>query len=429
VIVNAFAYPDSDTFIYHGRAITIYWQPLNQQSGFSGWADKIHCGLRCFCRDSRPLVDTGIYEEDWEMSENTNGKDLVLKALSFEETERVPWVPFVGCHAASLLGMSVKEYSHSVKHIVSGVLKAYDLYQPDGIPVLFDVQLEAEALGCGLQWADDSSPSVTTHPLEDKSAVSSLRIPEINSGRFPVVLEAMQKVSAEIGAECALYSFVTGPLSLALHLRGSAIFTDMFDDLPFVEELLDLTASICQETARSYAAAGMDVVVVVDPITSQISPGHFRRFMSPVLSRIFTYIHDLGRPSSLHACGDISRNLEEMCRCGVMNISFDENMEIEYVRDICSKYRVSFGGNISPVSIMLQGDRSDNTRAAIECIQKGGRQGYLLYPGCDIPYHVPSENIQVISAVVHDQVGPAGLITDLNAGRREESGPGGLKTA
>ncbi len=51
--------------------------------------------------------------------------------------------------------------------IVKDVLKAYKLYKGDCIAVSFDLQIEAEVLGCELHWVDDCPPSVVTHPLED----------------------------------------------------------------------------------------------------------------------------------------------------------------------------------------------------------------------------------------------------------------------
>ncbi len=95
-----------------------------------------------------------------------NSKQLVLDAIYNRETERAPWVPFVGCHAAALTGVSAEEYFKSSENIIDGVFKAYEQYRPDGIPVLFDLQVEAEAMGCELKYAADNPPSVVTHPLE-----------------------------------------------------------------------------------------------------------------------------------------------------------------------------------------------------------------------------------------------------------------------
>ena len=41
-------------------------------------------------------------------------------------------MPFVGCHAGSLLGVSASEYLKSDALIVKGVSKAVELYRPDG---------------------------------------------------------------------------------------------------------------------------------------------------------------------------------------------------------------------------------------------------------------------------------------------------------
>ena len=38
-----------------------------------------------------------------------NGKERVLKALRFEEVDRVPWVPFTGVHVAKLVAPTPKK--------------------------------------------------------------------------------------------------------------------------------------------------------------------------------------------------------------------------------------------------------------------------------------------------------------------------------
>ena len=37
-------------------------------------------------------------------------KELLLKALVGEATERTPWVPFVGVHGGALVGVDATEY-------------------------------------------------------------------------------------------------------------------------------------------------------------------------------------------------------------------------------------------------------------------------------------------------------------------------------
>lgn len=47
-----------------------------------------------------------------------NGKELVLAAIRNQETPRAPWVPFVGCHAAKLIGVDAETYFKSADLIV-----------------------------------------------------------------------------------------------------------------------------------------------------------------------------------------------------------------------------------------------------------------------------------------------------------------------
>ena len=51
-----------------------------------------------------------------------DGKERVLKALSFETVDRTPWVPYAGVQAANLIGVNAEEYLKSEDNI-NGVLK------------------------------------------------------------------------------------------------------------------------------------------------------------------------------------------------------------------------------------------------------------------------------------------------------------------
>ena len=63
-----------------------------------------------------------------------NPRERILKAIRSEPVDRIPWVPFVGCHGASLIGVSAKEYHQSEDLLVSAADEAIKQYQPDGLP-------------------------------------------------------------------------------------------------------------------------------------------------------------------------------------------------------------------------------------------------------------------------------------------------------
>jgi hypothetical protein len=69
------------------------------------------------------------------------GKELLLRAIRNEVISRPVWVPFVGVHGAKIIGVSADEFLQSADLIVRGLTKACELYQPDGLPVVFDLQM------------------------------------------------------------------------------------------------------------------------------------------------------------------------------------------------------------------------------------------------------------------------------------------------
>jgi uroporphyrinogen decarboxylase len=330
------------------------------------------------------------------------GKELVLQAINNETTERTPYVPFVGVHAASLLGISAEDYLKSKERMIEGVTKAVELYDPDGIPVVFDLQIEAEILGCNLIWADDNPPAVSSHALKEAGDLDKLPDFDETKGRIPMVLD-VTRTARENFPDVALYGLITGPFTLSLHLMGPEIFMAMYDDPDRVRQIMAFCTEVGKKMAGYYIENGVDVIAVVDPLTSQISPDDFKKFVTDYCTDIFGYVRERGKLSSFFVCGHAQKNVEAMCQCKPDNISIDENIPLDYVRDTAKRYNVSFGGNMRLTTVMLFGDEKDNLRHAAECIQVGGNTGFILAPGCDIPYGVPKENIVAVSEMVKDE--------------------------
>lgn len=330
-----------------------------------------------------------------------NGKQLIQNAFHLEKVERIPWVPFVGCHGGKLLNITATEYLKSEKKIIEGVSKAIELYKPDGIPVLFDLQLEAEALGCDLIWADENPPAVVSHPLVNGKTLADLKIPSRSDFRIPVAIEATKKLRQKY-PDVALYGLITGPFTLALHLLGTDIFMKMMEAPDEIIELLEFTKKVGIAMSEYYIEAGCDIIAVVDPMTSQIDPGSFEMFVTQPATEIFDFIRQKGALSSFFVCGHAEQNIEAMCMCKPDNISIDENIALDFVRDIALKNKISFGGNIKLTVVLLMGTPDDCQRDALECMDLGGNKGFILAPGCDLPMATPPENIKAITDLVHD---------------------------
>ncbi len=309
------------------------------------------------------------------------GKQAVIDAVQGKPTEVVPWVPYAGVHAAYLIDEPADKYLKDPDLICKGVLNAAERYKADGIPLLFDLTVEAISMGCDHKWWEDNPPSITGHPLAKQTlAESGLKIPGPGDGRWPVVIEAGKKVMEQIG-DCAVYGILCGPLTLASHLRGVRMFTDVVKDKPLAKEIMDFCGEAAGEAARIYAEdIGVDVVAITDPVASQISPETFAEFVTPATQPAIEATKKAGKVSSFFICGDATKVLQEVADVGTDGFAIDEQLNLTYVRDVARAAGVGFGGNLKltlALSLGLIPPRED----ALISLAAGGATGYVFAPG------------------------------------------------
>ncbi len=324
------------------------------------------------------------------------GKDRVLKALRFEEVDRVPWVPFTGVHVAKLVGSDAPTMLTSADIMAKAVITASERYSADGVCSAFDLQAEAEALGCALHWPKNNPPAVTGHVLAEGKTLADLPEFKKDSGRLPIFFEATKRLVDEIGDKIAVFALFCGPFTLALHLRGSGFIMDMVKKPNEAHEVLKYCAEISRRMGEWYMETGAHVIAVVDPMTSQISPKHFEAFVAPYLKPVIDEVHGKGGIITLFCCGNATKNIELMMKCAPNAVAFDEQVDLAFVRDLAHKYKVGFEGNMPLTTTLLFG----SPRECVEDVKKrlaiGGNVGYILSPGCDLPYDTPFYNLEAV---------------------------------
>ena len=253
------------------------------------------------------------------------GKEVLFKTLRHEETERPAWVPMAGVHAGFLKGYTADEVYQDADKLVESLLEVEKMYAPDGLILLFDLQLEAEILGCTIKWEKNGPPSVRSHPLESTFEIPDIKITR-DSGRIPLVLDVTRRIKKAVGDRTALYGLFCGPYTLASHLRGTNFFRDARQHPEYVKELMAYTTELGLQMADFYLGEGVDVIVPVDPVVSQISPTHFKNFVFEPYAKIFRHIRNKGAFSSFFVCGNATHILELMCQTKPDSLAVDENV-------------------------------------------------------------------------------------------------------
>ena len=260
------------------------------------------------------------------------GKEVLFKTLRHEETERPAWVPMAGVHAGFLKGYTADEVYQDADKLVESLLEVEKMYAPDGLILLFDLQLEAEILGCTIKWEKNGPPSVRSHPLESTFEIPDIKITR-DSGRIPLVLDVTRRIKKAVGDRTALYGLFCGPYTLASHLRGTNFFRDARQHPEYVKELMAYTTELGLQMADFYLEEGVDVIVPVDPVVSQISPTHFKNFVFEPYAKIFGHIRNKGAFSSFFVCGNATHILELMCQTKPDSLAVDENVNIVAARN------------------------------------------------------------------------------------------------
>lgn len=321
------------------------------------------------------------------------GKERIIEILSHKVTDKIPWVPFAGIHAGALKGYSAKDVLQDGDRLFEALMEVHRLYQPDGMPVVFDLQVEAEILGCELAWSDDTPPSVKSHICATEANIPCrCLLPKETDGRLPMILDTMKRMKKAVGETTALYGLICGPFTLASHLRGNDLFMDMILDEDYVKDLMSFCTEVSLKMIDLYIGSGMDVIAVVDPLVSQISPNHFTELCHESFATVFAYIRSKGVKSSFFVCGNATRQIEVMCKTKPDGISIDENVDIVMAKRITDSYNITIGGNIPLTTLMLHGTQQDNMKYVLDMIDRISHDNLIIAPGCDMPYAVPFEN-------------------------------------
>ncbi len=309
-------------------------------------------------------------------------KQLLIDAYRGKRTDSAPWVPYSGIHCAFLINEKADDFLKTPELLAKGVVHTAKQYKADGIPLLFDLSVEASSVGCELKWWEDNVPSVSTHPCSDKTPEQAgLTIPTKDSGRWPTVYEAAKLAKPQLDElDCAMMGLICGPLTLASHLAGVRIFTDVYKNPEFAQEVLTYAGLVCEAAATFYVEMGCEIIAIVDPVASQIRDTTFHDFVTPHCQPAIKVIHDADVTSSFFICGDCTKVMDEVCKLGTHGFAIDEQLNMNFIRDKAREYGLGFGGNLKltlSLSLGLISPRED----AIVSLAAGGSHGYTFAPG------------------------------------------------
>jgi [methyl-Co(III) methanol-specific corrinoid protein]:coenzyme M methyltransferase len=337
-----------------------------------------------------------------------NGMNLRERALAAIRGDEVDPTPvFSGMGNLTLHGLTDKGWKFPEIHLdshkmASAAASTYTLFGLESVVVPFDMGVEAEALGCGINYYADSDdilyPTVSDK-VADKVDEWDLQIPDkpLEKGRIPVVVDAIKELKETVGDEVAVGAWVLGPYTLAGQLfELDDLFKKSFKKPDAVHAALDILEDFLIDLAGLYREAGADYMTVREMGGGGdiLSPRMFGSLIQPHLQKVFAV---LDSPKILHICGDTNLIIEQMADCGADAISVDQKNDLRETRKKVGQAVVLLG-NLDPYNVLVAGSPGDIEAALKDILDSGVN---AVWPGCDIWPDVPQENMKAFVEATH----------------------------
>jgi MtaA/CmuA family methyltransferase len=334
-----------------------------------------------------------------------NHRERVFATLRGESVDPIAVFSGMGnltVHGLEQYGWRFPEIHLDGHKMAAMAASTYELFGLESVVVPFDMGVEAEALGCGVNYYEDAEgilyPTISTK-LADKVEDWDLQVPPnpLEQGRVPVVVDAIRELKESVGDEVPVGAWVLGPFTLAGQLLElDDLFKKSFKKPDLVNKILDVLESFLIDLANHYREAGADYMTVreMGGGGDVLSPRMFGSLIQPHLQRIFAA---LDSPKILHICGDTNLIVEQMADCGADAVSFDQKNDIVETRKKLGD-DVIILGNLDPYNVLVEGTPEQIESTVKEIIDSGVN---AVWPGCDIWPDVPRGNVEVLIAAVH----------------------------
>ncbi|WP_049796255.1 MtaA/CmuA family methyltransferase [Methanomassiliicoccus luminyensis] len=253
----------------------------------------------------------------------------------------------------------------------------------------FDISLEAEVLGCKLDWNKPDRPPVTGPAYTDPKDVTWPTDLE-NADRIPHVLGAIDILRKRYDGNLPIIPVLTAPFTVAGHIAGvENLVLWTVTDPEKAHKFISAATDFCIEYGRLQTAYGAHILFPADPSASGdlISGETYREFVLPYHKKLASSI---SAPKVLHICGNTKPLLPYIREAGFDAFSFDVKTPVWYARKILGN-KVSLLGSLDVIDLMPNGTPEQVYARTVECIQQGVD---IVGSGCDVSYGTSLDNIK-----------------------------------
>jgi len=302
-------------------------------------------------------------------------------------------IPLMGFPGVQLNGSTLKQNTFNWGTQFSTVFALERRFRPDAVFFFMDLSVEASALGLPVRFPLDDSPTVERHMIErveDLAQVTSSDV--LTDGRVAVYVETMRLMARYLDSIKGAY--VTGPFTLAGLLMGaSEAAMATVTDPELLTAVLHFASGVIARYARALERAGADIVCILEPTASFLSPQKFAQFAQPYITEI---IQTLGTIPVLHICGQTTHLIDDMVETGAHGLSLGPLVDFPQAAQRVPE-DVVLVGNLDPVRVIRDMTPNGVYRTTHDLVDSMERHAnFVVASGCDLPMDTPLENIHAM---------------------------------
>ena len=328
-----------------------------------------------------------------------NIKKWVSQRISNKNRIAIPIMTHPGIE---MIGKKVQDAVQDGEVHAMAIKKINEIYPTAATTVIMDLTLEAEAFGSQIEFQQDEMPHILGRLVSNAEEIEKLKVPDLSAGRMAQYLKA-NRLTVDRTTDKPVFAGVIGPFSLSGRLYDmSEIMVACYIDPEAINNLLNKCTEFILKYCLELKRIGCSGVVIAEPAAGLLANDECKTFSSEYIKRIVDTVQDDNFMVILHNCGNRGHCTEAMLYTGANAYHFGNAIDMVEALNSCPKDKLIMG-NVDPVGVMKMLSAKDVKAYTADLLNRTSTfDNFVLSTGCDLPPHVPSENISAFFEALNE---------------------------